>query len=405
MTTQRMIFAAAVLGTLLVRPSSALPCTTFLMEQDGPVVGKSYDWDIGYGLVVINKRGVDKRALVLSGQDTPATWTSQYASVTFNQYGTEFPNSGMNEAGLVVEIMWLDSSQYPGQDERPVVNELQWIQRALDTCATVDEVIAGASALRVSPAYAAVHYLACDATGTCAAFEYLGGQLVITSGDEMVVNTLTNNTYADSVAHLADFVGFGGSDPIPSDSGSLSRFVRASSLALADHSQTVPDSAFAILDTVRNSSVWNLVYRPDLTKVWFRTQVTTSIKSLDLSAFDLDCAEDGDALLLDIDTTAAGDVTGDFAPYDYDTNLDLIDRSYADIINYLPPGTPGIVAAYPEAQHCNPPDDNDGDGDGDGNADGDGGGGCAVQSHGHGGVTLLVLAMWLGVIRRRRASR
>lgn len=32
-------------------------------------------------------------------------WTSRYASVTFNQWGREFPMDGMNEAGLVVALV------------------------------------------------------------------------------------------------------------------------------------------------------------------------------------------------------------------------------------------------------------------------------------------------------------
>jgi penicillin V acylase-like amidase (Ntn superfamily) len=42
----------------------------------------------------------------------PAKWVSRYGSVTFNQYGCENPTGGMNEAGLVVEQMWLDESAY-----------------------------------------------------------------------------------------------------------------------------------------------------------------------------------------------------------------------------------------------------------------------------------------------------
>jgi penicillin V acylase-like amidase (Ntn superfamily) len=31
--------------------------------------------------------------------------------VTFNQYGRNFPSGGMNEAGLVIELMWLEGSR------------------------------------------------------------------------------------------------------------------------------------------------------------------------------------------------------------------------------------------------------------------------------------------------------
>ena len=48
-------------------PRSAAACTTFMLERGGErVVGKSYDWYMGQGLVVVNKRGVGKQAVVTS---------------------------------------------------------------------------------------------------------------------------------------------------------------------------------------------------------------------------------------------------------------------------------------------------------------------------------------------------
>ena len=66
-----------------------------------------------------------------------------------------FPLGGMNEKGLVVEIMWLDSSEYPKPDGKPSVNELQWIQYQLDNFATVNDVLSAAAKIRVSKVYAA----------------------------------------------------------------------------------------------------------------------------------------------------------------------------------------------------------------------------------------------------------
>jgi penicillin V acylase-like amidase (Ntn superfamily) len=127
-----------ILFVVFLRAQSvALSCTTFALGDDGArVVGKCYDWHMGQGLVVINKRGMAKRSMTLDPADRPATWRSRHASVTFNQYGVEMPNGGMNDAGLVVEVMWLDSSVLPPRDERPAVTELQWIQLQLDSYAT-----------------------------------------------------------------------------------------------------------------------------------------------------------------------------------------------------------------------------------------------------------------------------
>ena len=50
-----------------------------------------------------------------------ATWTAQYGSITFNQYGRELPTGGINEAGLVVESMALSEARYPEPDHRPYI--------------------------------------------------------------------------------------------------------------------------------------------------------------------------------------------------------------------------------------------------------------------------------------------
>jgi penicillin V acylase-like amidase (Ntn superfamily) len=74
-------------------PTTLIACTTFLLGTgDTPVVAKSYDWDMGQGLVIANKRGVAKQSLPLGPKDTPLRWISKHASLTFNQYGRELPN-------------------------------------------------------------------------------------------------------------------------------------------------------------------------------------------------------------------------------------------------------------------------------------------------------------------------
>jgi penicillin V acylase-like amidase (Ntn superfamily) len=180
---------------LSLAPRAALPCTAFLAAFNGaPVIGKTYDWDMGQGLVLVNKRGVAKKAIPLKPSDRPASWVSKYMSVTFNQYGREFPNGGMNEAGLVVEVLWLNTTTYAPVDDKPTVNELQWIQYQLDNFATVAEAVAAAPAVRISQAYGKVHYFMCDESSACATFEGLDGKLSVKSGADLPMKAITNNT-------------------------------------------------------------------------------------------------------------------------------------------------------------------------------------------------------------------
>jgi choloylglycine hydrolase len=325
-----------------------LACTTFLLGQgEGSVVGKSYDWNMGQGMVVANKRGVAKRSLPVSPNETPLQWRSKYASLTFNQYGRELPNGGMNEAGLVVEIMWLDSSVFPPPDRRPAVSELQVIQWWLDSFASTAELIAHAGEVRVASAYGKVHYLACDAQGSCAALEYLDGKLVLTPN----VRALSNDTYADSRAFLDKHRG-----QLPRGSGSLERFTRATTLT-ATPGEDLPRQAFSILDQVRQEgrikSQWNIVYEPGRRRVWFRTHAEPRIKRVDLTAFDTSCRAPVE--VLDLDDPAAGDVRAHFKGWDEAINGKLVHHSLDPIADQLPPGIVDKLARYPSLLQCTLP--------------------------------------------------
>ena len=210
----------------------------------------------------------------------------------------------------------------------PSLNELQWIQYHLDSHGSVAEMVAAAAQQRVSPLYAAVHYLACDKTGACAAFEYLGGKLVVTPG----AKTLTNHSYAESVAWAAK------QRDVPRGMGSLERFARASRQVVTPAARRPSRSAaaFAILDGVRSSaSQWNIVYDPVHMRVHFRTRAPGTIKTLDVGKLDPSCARA--VTLLDIDTDAGGDVAARLRPYDEATNRNLIERSVRRIRKQLPP--------------------------------------------------------------------
>lgn len=326
-------------------------CTTFLMSgESGHVIGKSYDWDHGQGLVLVNKRGMAKQALPMKPDDKPARWVSKHASVTFNQYGRELPNGGMNDAGLVVEVMWLDPSKYPAPDGRPTVNELQWVQYQLDNYGTVDEVVKAAEDLRVSLVYGKVHYLACDKGGACAAFENVDGRMRVTSGKALPVPVLTNHTYAESMAYLQEH----GTRP-PVGRGSLERFARAAALVQPEVRGDLVKAAFAVLDSVSQGpdSQWNIVYDPTHLKVYFRTYTNKKIKSFDFASFDRSCASA--VRLLDIDTDASGDVTGKFVAYSDEANRKLVEKSLKPIARRLPPGAMEALVKYPSASSCTAP--------------------------------------------------
>ena len=349
----RKLLLSAVLSVLcagLIASPALDACTTFCLREGGPVFGKNYDWGVGDGLLVVNKRGVVKTAMPSPGQ-RPASWVSKYGSVTFNQYGREFPNGGMNEAGLVVELMWLAATRYPTPDKRPALDCLEWIQYQLDRFDRVEDVVRHAEEVRIA-SQAPLHYLVCDRTGACATIEYLGGKLVPHTGRDLPVPALTNSTYSESLR----FREAAGADQVPAGQGSLERFARASSLmeGYGPKSRKTPvEHAFSILDSVAQGSYtqWSIVYDMKAKRVHYRTRANRQVRWIDLAAFDFACGTP--VRTLDIDT-GAGNVSSRFAAYRLEANRRLIDRSYqgTDFLADTPPAERAAYATHPASTSC-----------------------------------------------------
>jgi len=354
LTPMRAKPAAAAISVLLVLTTPSYPCTTLGFVAGSEVlVGKNYDWDIGDGMVVVNKRGVVKQALVGTN---PARWTSRFGSVTFDQYGREFPSGGMNEAGLVVELMWLEATRYPTDPTVPGVGSLEWIQYQLDTAGSVAELAESARRLRIA-SDAKLHYLACDASGACAVVEYLAGRAAVSIGAGLPLRALTNDTYADSLAYARRMAGLGGSQPIPAGEGSLERFARGAALARA----FVPTSAaadvafaFGVMGAVRQRGYtqWTIVYDLVRRELAFTTLGDPQPRWVELSTFDFDCGSP--VLVADIQDGAGGDASARFRPYTPETNHALVARSFATtpFLQGTPPEVVDAVAAHPESMTC-----------------------------------------------------
>jgi penicillin V acylase-like amidase (Ntn superfamily) len=333
---------------------SASACTTVAIPQSHTkIVANSLDWNVDNGMAIINQRKLKKTAFLFDDVQTPAKWTSQYASITFNQYGREFPIAGMNEEGLVVENMWLESSMHPEPDAKPALIEVQWIQYQLDQAKTVEEAIALADKVRVSKAYAPLHYLVCDRFNKCATFEYISGKLKVHPSDKLPIQTLTNSTYDASLSYALKHKVFGGALETPTSGESLDRFVRASALSkqydAKVHGNEVP-YAFDILKSVaQDDSVWNLVYERDGKYVHFRTKLAPAIKSVQLKSFkDLNCGKNNPVQILDMNTKETGDVTLHFSDYTTEANKKLVEKATEKIAPFFPPGSIEKIVAYPE---------------------------------------------------------
>jgi len=344
-----------LLTSQLLSTNQAHACTTFCLIGKGEVLfGRNYDWMIGDALIFVNKRGVAKTAS-LGDSSNPAKWVSKYGNVTFNQYGRENPTGGMNEAGLVVEQMWLDESSYPN-DSRPSLGTQEWMQYLLDTSANTAEALKNADAIRIT-SDVKVHYLINDKDGRTASVEFINGKLVSHTGNELPIPTLANDTYAKSISYKR---AKSLSDATSSDS--LDRFTRASVkteefVRNPKSEQGAVDYAFAVLSDVaqKGFTQWSIVYDQKRGRIHFRTLQSPEIKSIDTKSFDYSCGTP--VKMLDINIKEAGDATAKFTDYTRRANRELIDRSFTgtDFLKDIPARERFGLAAYPETFKCTAP--------------------------------------------------
>lgn len=341
------LLASALLLTFCA--SDIFACTTFCLKNNGEILfGKNYDWMIGDGMVFVNKRGVSK----LSAEEVnPAKWVSKYGSVTFNQYGWESPSGGMNEEGLVIELMWLDDTQYPTPDERPAIDVLEWIQFNLDTAATTEQVVRNAETVRIASAVK-LHYLVNDRFGKSATVEFLNGKLVSHSGEKLPYATLANDTYTRSLDHSKMTA------PAVSES-SLDRFSRAAAKTREFEvkervEKGAVDYAFDILANVaqKNSTQWSIVYDQRRGRIYWRTKKRSDLKSIDTTDLDYSCGST--VKVLDIDHKDSGDITRKLTSFTRQANRDLIDRSFGgtDFLKNIPSESKDRIAEFPERFVC-----------------------------------------------------
>ncbi len=293
--------------------------TAFVMRSGGAaLLARNLDSPAAQGGLFVNQRGVMKEAFQAVPSMSPLRWTSRYGSVTFNQFGREFPLGGMNEAGLTVEGL-AGPADYPAADRRPPVNELQWIQYMLDTCGSVKDVLKSDRALRISKFFMNLHYLVADRKGRTAVVEFAGGKMRAFTGGDLPVPVLSQGGYEESLRGLGLNPGSvaeptGRAGPPPSDDP----FARADS-GLREYAwlgQTlVVDQAFTLLRAIeRPDTRWSAVYSPRSQRLFLKTRAHRRYKILGLDSLDFSCGSG--PLWLSVETDAVGNLRRSFVASD-----------------------------------------------------------------------------------------
>jgi len=225
---------AALLAAVGTSPrADACTRAVYLGKEGQTVTGRTMDWseDMQTNMWVF-PRGMKRDGGVGKGS---LEWTSKHGSVIASIYegGTA---DGMNEKGLVANLLYLAESEYPAAtDKRPAVVLTAWTQYVLDTFATVEEAVAELKkeTFRVVPvelpngAKGTAHLSISDASGDSAIFEYVKGKLVIHHGKEHQV--MTNSPTFDKQLALNEYwKQIGGTVMLPGTNRASDRFARAS---------------------------------------------------------------------------------------------------------------------------------------------------------------------------------
>lgn len=228
-------------------------CTRALFASgDVVITGRSMDWvdDLHSDLWVF-PRGMQKDG---AAGPKSAVWTSKYGSVIVSGYNAG-TTDGMNEKGLVANLLYLDESDYGKPGDKPLLSIVIWAQYALDNFATVREAV---DAMRAEPFAvlaptlpngfpAQLHLSLSDPTGDSAIIEYVKGKLVIHHGKEY--NVLTNSPVFDEQLALNSYwKEIGGTVFLPGTSRAADRFARTSFLLGSLPKQTDPHYITAVPD-------------------------------------------------------------------------------------------------------------------------------------------------------------
>ncbi|NQU32201.1 MAG: linear amide C-N hydrolase [Bacteroidetes bacterium] len=228
------------------------------------ITARSMDWkdEIPANLWIF-PRGMQRNGEV--GRNS-ISWTSKYGSVVASSWDIAV-SDGMNEKGLVANLLWLVESKYPVFDttgNQKGLSIAAWAQYVLDNFATVNEAVAElekkefvivSAYIPGTDKFTTLHLSISDATGDNAIFEYIDGKLVI--HHSRAYQVMTNSpVFEKQLAINTYWEGIPGTIMLPGTNRAADRFVRASyyinAIPKTDNKRVAVASVFSV---IRNCSV------------------------------------------------------------------------------------------------------------------------------------------------------
>ena len=256
-----LFITTLLIAGMLTTYTQACTRVVYLGKNGMVVTGRTMDWkeDLKSNIYVF-PRGIER-----AGADKGNTihWKSKYGSVITAGYdiGT---SDGMNEKGLVANLLYLaESDYYRPNDTRPVMGISIWTQYVLDNFATVDEAVKELSkeTFRIDApdmpngAKSTLHLAISDASGNSAIFEYIKGKLII--HEEKEYQVMTNSpSYEQQITLNNYWKQIGGLVMLPGTNRAVDRFVRASFyINVIPQTDNQREAVAGVFSVIRNVSV------------------------------------------------------------------------------------------------------------------------------------------------------
>lgn len=259
-----------IIGTLILclffSISEIIACTRVVYKgPNGTIItARSMDWkdDIPANLWVF-PRGIERNGEVGTAS---VNWKSKYGSVITSSWDIA-SSDGMNEKGLVGNLLWLVESTYPQfkkDTNVPGISISLWLQYVLDNFSTVSEAVDAlrkeefvvvSSNIPGTDKFTTVHLSISDKTGDNAIFEYIDGKLQIHHDASYVVMT-NSPIFEEQLSINSYWKGIPGTVMLPGTNRAADRFVRASyyidAIPKTDNLKVAIPSVFGV---IRNCSV------------------------------------------------------------------------------------------------------------------------------------------------------
>ena len=256
------LLVMAMLISFLSEKTEACTRVVYQGPNNTILTARSMDWkeDIMSNLWIF-PRGMER-----NGEVGPNSlkWQSKYGSIIASAYDIS-STDGMNEKGLVANLLWLAESEYTVWDQKkPGLTIAAWVQYVLDNFATVNEAVAAlekedfvviSDNMPNQDRMATLHLAISDVTGDNAIFEYIKGKLVI--HHDRSYQVMTNSPIFEQQLALNKYwENIGGTTMLPGTNRAADRFVRASYYINAiPQVEDTRISVASVFSVIRNVSV------------------------------------------------------------------------------------------------------------------------------------------------------